>query len=161
MRLFVAIKTDRVLNAALVNVSSSLRLFGNGGFCGEDTYHITLAFIGESDRVSDIKTVLDGINGAPFDISTEELGSFGSTYYVGVSPSPALDALQKSVRDGLVKAGFAIEDRTFVPHITLVRRYQCEMKPVVFVPRATQRVDSVLLMQSVNGTYKTVYTKKL
>ena len=53
----MAIKTDRSVNAALKNVASSLRLFGNGAFCGEDLYHVTLAFIGESDRVQDIKAV--------------------------------------------------------------------------------------------------------
>jgi len=161
VRLFVAIKTDRSVNAALKNVASSLRLFGNGAFCGEDLYHVTLAFIGESDRVQDIKAVLDGIKQAPFDISLSGIGNFGNTYYVGISHSVQLNALQKSVSDGLIKAGFNIEKRPFKPHITLARRYAPDMDPVVFVPSAVLRVEKVLIMQSVGGVYKTVYEKDL
>lgn len=161
MRLFIAIKTSRTVNAALKSISSSLKLFGNGVFCGEDTYHITLAFIGESDRVNDIKAVLDGVESEAFDISLDGIGHFGNTYYAGVSSSAQLYALQKSVSYGLVKAGFDIEDRPFKPHITLVRRYSPDMKPLVFVPDASQRVESVLLMQSIGGAYKTLYAKNL
>lgn len=161
MRLFVVIKTDRAVNAALGNVSSSLKLFGKGRFCGEEPYHLTLAFIGESDRVEDAKAVLEGINRPSFDIALNGLGHFGSTYYVGVSPSPSLCSLQKDVSDGLRQADFNIEDRPFTPHITLVRRYERDMEPVVFVPSVTQRVESVLLMESANGVYRTLYTKRL
>jgi len=69
--------------------------------------------------------------------------------------------LQKSVSDGLIKAGFNIEKRPFKPHITLARLYAPDMDPVVFVPSAVLRVEKVLIMQSVGGVYKTVYEKDL
>lgn len=161
MRLFVAIKTDRTLNAALKNVSSSLKLFGNGSFCGDDMYHITLAFIGESDRIADIKAVLDSVSVSPFDISLEGIGNFGSTYYVGVTPAPALCDMQRELCEKLKKQGFDIENRPFKPHITLARRYKANMPPVVFVPQANQMVTKVILFESAGGVYKPLYTKNL
>ena len=161
MRLFVAIKTDRTLNAALKNVSSSLKLFGNGSFCGEDMYHITLAFIGESDRLAEIKAVLDGVNVSPFDISLEGIGSFGSTYYVAVTPTTVLCDMQRELCKRLRKQGFDIENRPFKPHITLARRYKADMSPFVFVPQATQKVTEITLFESTCGVYKPLYSKKL
>ena len=61
MRLFVAIKTSRAVNAAVKNSAASLALFGSGSFCGDELYHITLAFIGESERARDIVDALKNI----------------------------------------------------------------------------------------------------
>jgi len=162
MRLFVAIKTDRTVNGAVKNTASSLKLFGKGTvYTDEELYHITLAFIGESNRVGDIKSVLDGIKSKPFDISLTQLGNFGDVYYVGVKPTPPLLLLQKEITKALSEKGFDIEKRSFKPHITVARRYRSDIPPVVFVPAASQRVKSVVLMQSVGGVYKILYTKEL
>lgn len=162
MRLFVAIKTDRSVNAAVKNVALSLGLFGKGTvYTEEELYHITLAFIGESDRTEDIKSALDGIKVCPFDISLTKLGNFGEVYYVGVEPTPALTALWEEITKALTKKGFSIEKRGFKPHITVARRYRPDMPLAVYVPVVSQRVKSVALMQSIGGVYKTLYTKEL
>lgn len=161
MRLFLAIKTSRTLNAALKHVSSSLQLFGKGSFCSEELYHITLVFIGESIRTEDIKKVMDAVDTQAFDISLNAMGAFDDTYYVGVSPSAELNTLQEKLTEQLITLGFDIEKRPFVPHITLARRYKCDMPPMVFVPSATERVESFCLMESKGGKYIPLYTKKL
>ncbi len=161
MRLFVAIKTKNAVNAALKHVSSSLKLFGKGSFCAEDTYHVTLAFIGESEAVAGIKNAMDAVEAKAFDISLNGLGNFGDTYYVGVSQSEALSGLQGELVKELTAAGFNVEKRPFVPHITLARRYKSNMPPMVFVPSATEKVESFCLMESKGGKYIPIYTKKL
>jgi len=161
MRLFVAIKTGRAVNAALKHVSSSLAIFGGGSFCKEDMYHITLAFIGETDRAGDIIKAMESVKSPPFSLDIGGVGSFGNTYYVGVQPNKALNALQSNLIKSLRSAGFVLEDRAFVPHITLVRRYRAELAPRVFVPQARMQVESMALMESVGGAYKTLYTKLL
>lgn len=161
MRLFVAIETDKSVNAAVKNAASSLSLFGSGSFCGEDTYHITLAFIGESDKLKTIINALSKIKHEPLNISTDEIGCFGNTYYVGVKQDESLSALQKKVVNALNDAGIKIENRTFLPHITIARRYKSDTKPFVFVPAATMTVDEIVLMESKNGRYLPLYTHTL
>lgn len=161
MRLFVAIKTSRAVNAALKHVSTSLAMFGNGSFCKEDMYHITLAFIGETDRAGDIIKAMDSVKSPPFSLEISGMGSFGNTYYVGVQPSKELSCMQNDLSQSLRSAGFALENRAFVPHITIARRYRAELTPTVFVPQAQMQVESIVLMESVGGTYKPLYTKAL
>ncbi len=162
MRLFVAVKTDRSVDAAVKNAATNLGLFGKGKiYTNEELYHITLAFIGESDRAEEVKQVLDGISTPPFSIELSGTGSFGNTYYVGVAPNEFLSNLQRDITKALREKGFFIEKRQFRPHITIARRFFADMEPVIFVPSVSQRVSSVVLMESLDGGYKTLYTKEL
>lgn len=161
MRLFVAIKTNRAVNAAVKNAAGSLSLFGNGSFCGEDSYHITLAFIGESDKEKDIALSLRKINHRVFEITTDEIGCFGNTYYVGIKPSAALRSLQKEVISALDSVGIVTEKRDFTPHITVARHLKADIQPFVFVPAASMKVSEIVLMESKNGTYVPLFTHKL
>ena len=161
MRLFVAIKTDKAVNAAVKNAAASLSLFGSGSFCGEDMYHITLAFIGETDKYKDAINALSKIKHNAFEITTNALGCFGNTYYVSVSQSKSLTLLQEKVVNALASVGIETEKRSFKPHITVARRYKADMTPFVFVPMASMQVDEIMLMESKNGNYLPLYTHKL
>ncbi len=96
-RLFTALEIPR--NAAL-----SLSLL-RGGLPGArwidvENYHITLRFIGDVDgRTADeVVNRLDRIDREEFQISLQVSVSFGSkkphSVFAGVSPSPAMNALQ-------------------------------------------------------------------
>lgn len=161
MRLFVAIKTSRAVNAAVKNSAASLALFGSGSFCGDELYHITLAFIGESERARDVVDALKNIKASPFDICTGELDAFADTYYVSIKESGQLNALQKAVVQALSSIGIKTEARQFKPHITVTRRFKAQMKPLVFVPAAEMTVNEIVLMESKNGKYNVVFTKPL
>lgn len=156
MRLFVAIKTSSAVNAAVKNAASSLALFGSGAFCGAEMYHVTLCFIGESDRAGDIAAALKSVNAAPFELRTGALGHFGSTYFVSVEQSEALSRLQSRVAAALEGIGVETEKRPFSPHITVARRFKAGAKPVVFVPDAGMTVREMALMESKDGVYRSV-----
>lgn len=160
MRLFVAIELDDRTRAAVSAAAGSLRLFGSGRFCPEDSYHITLAFIGESDRAKDIEKVMDEVVSPCFELSLEGLGHFSTTYFVGIEDSAPLKALQKCLCAGLKAAGFAIDNKGFTPHITLARRFAAQCPPVVFVPERCFGVRGISLMTTVGpGIYRRLYYK--
>ena len=60
MRLFIAINFSPSFKKAILSSAQQLRDRGvRGNFTREENLHLTLAFIGESDRVNDIRGVLD------------------------------------------------------------------------------------------------------
>lgn len=162
MRVFVAIELSEDVKRSLWSVSRSLSMFGDGSFCPKEGYHLTLAFIGETDKLPAVIAAMESVNAPPFTLTTEDMGSFGSTYYVAVTAPPALAALQRAVSTALSARDIKVDSKAFVPHITLVRRFNPVAKPVVFVPLATQRVTSISLMETVGqGVYKCLYRKEL
>lgn len=93
-----------------------------------DSYHLTLAFIGEVDGhvAEDIDASLGRVAEPAFSLTFRGMGTFGSgarmrALWVGVEPNPALDALQARVAGALHRAGVRLERRRFVPHVTLAR----------------------------------------
>ncbi|MBR6594694.1 MAG: RNA 2',3'-cyclic phosphodiesterase [Clostridia bacterium] len=158
MRLFVAIELDDRTRAAVAAAGRSLRFFGDGSFCPEDSYHITLAFIGESDRAQDIAAAMESVMHGGFSLSLGDVGHFGSTYYVALQESTALNAVQGSLCAELRKRGFKLDSKPFTPHVTLVRRFEKRGEPVVLVPERSFSVRGMSLMATVSaGVYRRIH----
>jgi len=121
-RLFVAIALPEVVNDALTQLQSGLR---GARWLPEDNFHLTLAFIGEVDRhgFSEIASALGGINAPSFNLRLKGCGFFGDrkprAVWAGVEANPALAHLQSKVETALKRAGFSLEKRKFIPHVTL------------------------------------------
>ncbi|MDO1583990.1 RNA 2',3'-cyclic phosphodiesterase [Rhizobium oryzicola] len=133
-RLFTALEIPR--NAAL-----SLSLL-RGGLPGArwidvENYHITLRFIGDVDgRTADeVVNRLDRIDREEFQISLTGIGSFGSkkphSVWAGVSPSPAMNALQGEIERICQRIGLPPDPRRFTPHVTLARLKSSRLDDVV------------------------------
>jgi 2'-5' RNA ligase len=145
-RLFTALEIPR--NAAL-----SLSLL-RGGLPGArwidvENYHITLRFIGDvNGRTADeVVNRLDRIDREEFQISLTGIGSFGSkkphSVWAGVSPSPALNALQGEIERICQRIGLPPDPRRFTPHVTLARL-------------KSSRVDDVVQYLSGRGNFHTM-----
>ena len=160
MRLFVAIKTNAAINMAVGSCAGSLSLFGNGSFCSKDMYHITLAFIGERESAGTAVRALEKTEFRPFEIHTGKLINFKNTYCVSIEENRSLSRLNEEVVRALSEEGIDTEKRTFVPHITVARRFVKRAEPLVFVPSASMTVDEIVLAESINGKYKALYRKK-
>jgi len=133
-RLFTALEIPR--SAAL-----SLSLL-RGGLPGArwidvENYHITLRFIGDVDgRTADeVVNRLDRIDREEFQISLTGVGSFGSkkphSVFAGVSPSPAMSALQSEIERICQRIGLPPDPRRFTPHVTLARLKSSRLDDVV------------------------------
>ncbi len=157
MRLFVAIEFSEPFRRSLQSIMEAMRRQGvMGSYTRPENLHLTLAFIGESDRTEDIIRIMSGISGGPFSIEAEGMGRFGDLLWVGVRKNPRLTVLARSLCRQLRQAGFPIEERDFLPHITLVRRSSGSFR--VSVPPAAMSVRSISLMKSEHIDGKPAYT---
>lgn len=94
----------------------------------QDTKHITLRFIGnvtEAEAIA-IELELIAVNVAPFALTVSGCQFFKShgakrIFVANVKPSEALTDLQQRITRVLLHRGINVEERTYVPHITLVR----------------------------------------
>lgn len=131
MRLFVAVDIPDDLKR---KVHESLAPLREHGFpvrwIDEETYHLTLKFLGEvrPERrdafVEVLRRVASGYE--PVDIALHEPGAFPSlrrpsVLWVGVDATPQLRALKHDLEHGFASLGIDRETRAFRPHVTVGR----------------------------------------
>ncbi len=113
-----------------------------------DNLHITTQFIGEwpEARLDEIKQALAGVpaRGA-IDIRVKGIGWFPNerrprVLWAGIDGGEPLRALAQATGEALAKAGVAIEERAFTPHLTLARIR--EREPLGALHRAIEAFPS-------------------
>ncbi len=164
MRLFVAVHFTPEVKSMLLSAIEDLRRQSAGNFTRPENLHLTLAFIGESDRVADAKAALSAVTAVPFELTLSGTGRFGDIYWAGIEKNPALSALADSVRSELLKRNIQIDTKPFKAHITLAREVQARDVKLNIRP-ASMTVSRISLMCSdtINGklTYTEVFGKSL
>lgn len=153
------------------------RLAGLGGgvpgarWTDAENLHLTLSFIGEvpEDRAADLSVELAAVRGAPFDLTLDGVGSFGSgrgarVLWAGVSPSEALSQLQGRIESAITRLGLPVDGRRFTPHVTLARLSRAPTERVgrFLAERGLFRagpfpIDHFTLYQSLRGKEAAVY----
>ena len=120
-----------------------------GKATSEPNIHLTLAFLGEVDRV---KAGAAGreVGAARFDFPVDAARYWTHNRIVWVGPQHMPDALADLARQlhaALAKVGFALEDRPFAAHVTLLRKAG---KPGTLpaLPPVAWPVDEFLLVRS-------------
>ncbi|MBQ6796494.1 MAG: RNA 2',3'-cyclic phosphodiesterase [Clostridia bacterium] len=166
MRLFIAIRFSREIENALMNAIEKMKSQGIGAnFTRRENLHLTLAFIGESDRAEDIKNIIDSLDAHRFEMTVEGSGSFGDLYWAGIGKNPELEGLARDLCGRLRAAGFDIERRRFTPHITLARRVVGKKRPEITIARTAMTVGRISLMRSdrIDGRlcYREVYGRDI
>jgi 2'-5' RNA ligase len=162
MRLFIAVCFPEDVNQHLLRSIDQLKSKTNGNFTKPHNLHITLVFIGETNRVEEIKSAMDEAckNQSPFDLTLNKIGRFerGRSSLVWMSGySEKLPIIYEKLVKILTSKGFEIEKRKFLPHITLGREVifhksknkeetESFLKSLEF--EADTEIDSVVLMSS-------------
>lgn len=121
-RLFVALDLPEVVADAITTLQ-----YGVDGarWRPEENLHLTLSFIGETDRhgFDEALNALSSVEAPAFELSLSGVGFFGDrkprALWVGTSPNEALNHLQSKTETALRRAGFTLEKRKFIPHVTL------------------------------------------
>jgi 2'-5' RNA ligase len=133
MRAFVAIDLADEVRAALTREQTRLK-----AACGHtrdirwtrpEGLHLTLKFLGEveKERVTSVIATLQGLG--KFDQFQVEVNGFGffpdarrpRVFWVGLRAPASLGELAARVEKALEPLGFACEQRSFKPHLTLAR----------------------------------------
>jgi RNA 2',3'-cyclic 3'-phosphodiesterase len=177
MRLFVAVNFTPDVIDHLVDVQALLQTRAEAGnFLPRDNIHLTIVFLGEveSTRIHLIKEAMRRISIPSFSILLTEIGSFktaeGRLYWLGIKKNDQLETMHQELVDGLIKAGFRLDDREYKPHITLAREVvlpeDCDLQKwnEAIQPRRVD-VEKIALMRSdrVNGevVYREVASRHL
>ena len=167
MRLFIAINFNGEINSGLIALRDEVRSrSARGNFTYDENLHLTLAFIGEVSpkKVDTIKAIMETVTFAPFEATTERLGTFarGTLWWAGLREDAPLMDLQREVEHKLALCGFEMDDRKYSPYITLGREVVTDAKPWKTEPFG-ETVGAIDLMKSerIDGklTYTTIFTE--
>ncbi len=146
MRLFTAIRPSPAAEEALLAAQAELRRLGRGSFPRREMLHLTLAFLGETADAAAAEAAVEGV------------GQFGDTWWAGVRENPGLERLALEHQADLRRRGFAIEERPWMPHITLARHYRPKGEmPQFSLPPVEMAVREVLLLESLQREGRSVY----
>jgi len=131
MRLFVAIDLDPEIRARIATFLEGVRGFASEArWVPAESLHITLKFIGESQRLEEIKSSLATVSGKATQLSFRGTGFFPNpraarVFWVGIGADEDADenltALAAGIDRELEKIGIEKEERAYSPHLTLAR----------------------------------------
>ena len=150
-RLFFALWPDAAAAEALARLARDLAPRVGGKPVPESKIHLTLAFLGE---VAAERAAAVPVEGRAFAVSIDCMGAFrgARVAWAGIAAPPAaLVDLQSRLAGQLRAGGFELEDRPFVPHLTLARRIAAPLPRQAIAPIGWQ-VREVALMRSEAGT---------
>lgn len=174
MRTFIALELPDDFIADIAALSRRLKATLEGRFLQTETYHLTLAFLGDIAE-ADIDAVIDAMEAACTGVGTiplqsDGLGKFGrasdATLWLGIAPAPELTQLAERVREELVARNIPFDDKPFKPHITLARRVRIPKidLPALAFPQESE-ASTVTLFKSTlardGATYKPLHTVEL
>ncbi|BDE97049.1 RNA 2',3'-cyclic phosphodiesterase [Raoultibacter timonensis] len=171
MRVFVALELPQAFASDIAALSRQLKYAVEGRFLAAETYHLTLAFLGEATEAG-IASAIEAActNAAAIPLRSDGLGKFGrasdATLWLGIAATPDLMRLAETVREELGARGVAYDGKPFKPHITLARRVRIprtDLPPLAFP--LNDEASAVTLFKSTlardGATYKPLYTARL
>ena len=129
-RLFLAASLPPSAVRELSRVCASMRRAVRARYSREENYHVTLAFLGDTDL-----TLVPAIGGVieraaagvpPVPARLGSLGFFGkpgsAVLWCGLTGAEGLEALAANIRGGLDEAGISFDRKPMKAHITLARQ---------------------------------------
>lgn len=134
MRTFIGLELDRELKLKLKSIQKLLKTYSSkGSWVDVDNFHITLKFLGETNRneITKIGEIIKKVSKKypPINLSLDRFGYFNNkkgkigVLWLGSSEEvKELIKLHNDIENELTKLNFPKEKRRFKPHITLGRR---------------------------------------
>ena len=127
MRLFVALDIDSEVRRRITEFRNQMRpLAPDVRWVDPETFHITLQFLGETNRLDEIQRALQSVRAAPIELSFRNAGFFPSpksprVFWVGIEADQNLQELATLIGHALRPLGFEPDAAPFKPHLTLAR----------------------------------------
>jgi len=127
LRLFFALWPDDATRDALDRAGKWLHQHCGGRSMRADTLHITLAFLGSTPaaQLERLAACADTVKTEAFELTLDQAGYWRHNRigWLGASETPPQHLeLVSALNAALQGAGFAIDSRPHVPHITLLRK---------------------------------------
>lgn len=161
MRIFIAIRFTEAFKSSILDAQDGLKEYGvKGNYTQPENLHLTLAFIGETERVEEIKAAVDSVKFEPFVIRTGKMGCFNGrsrAVWLGIEGEDKVKAIAQQLRRNLDQRGIDYAKGKFCPHITLVRQ-PSEMPLDIDVESESMTVSKIYVMKSERINGRLVYT---
>jgi 2'-5' RNA ligase len=158
VRLFLALWPPATTAQALAQWSQEVARDTGGTPTASEKIHLTLAFLGEADPANAFKAARR-VKGArhALPIDHAHYWKHNKIVWVGPQAMPApLAALAGQLHAALKDHGFALEERPFAAHVTLLRKAK-PPKALPPLPKVDWPVDEVLLVRSRNSPKGATY----
>lgn len=136
MRLFIALDIDEAIREHIQTFVRGVQNFApDVRFVGPETYHITLKFLGETDRAEAIKHALAEIRSPQFQVEFKGFGFFPGSknprvFWTGIHAGHELQQLASAIDTAMVPLGFEREKGEYHPHLTLARSGSGRPRPM-------------------------------
>ena len=152
IRLFFALWPDVATRTALDTLARNVASETGGRKVATGNLHLTLAFLGErpAAMVPDLCAIASQIDALPFSLPFDDVGCWRKTgiAWLATSPNvPPLLELRERVVRALATLHVVIEERRFLPHVTLARHIESVIARQSAPPIEWQ-VDSFALVAS-------------
>lgn len=162
MRLFIAILLSEQMKQALVQCQEELvRQAEFARPTDWENLHLTLAFIGETQRPDDVRAAMEAVAIQPMKLTLAGCGRFrgdgGDLYWAGLCDQPALSRMAQSLARELRARGFVTEERPFRAHITLARQVRAKEKISLTLAPVSMTAGKISLMESRREGGKLIY----
>lgn len=167
MRLFLALNFNNSFKEAVSHIYLKLKKSGvKGNYTLLPNLHMTLAFLGETIKVDEIKVkkVIESVNFTPFELTFNKLDSFvncGKEIVYLATKNDTLITLVSQLRSKLKNFDISFDEKNFRAHITLLRNAVGFSSELISINKLTASVESIDLMHPhrVDGvlTYTRIY----
>lgn len=158
MRLFFALWPPRATAQALGDWAAAVGGQSGGKVTAVENIHLTLAFLGEADAdkaLDAARRVKAPRHELPIDAA--RYVKKNEMLWVAPATLPAeLTALAGDLHRALRGAGFALEERPFAAHVTLIRKARMP-KSIPPLPRVRWPVDEFVLVRSRTSSKGSTY----
>lgn len=128
-------------------------------------FHVTSVFLGQVTPVQlePVLADMDNLDVTPFSMQFNMLGYWSkpAIFWLGCThPHDSAGRLAQWLSSCVKRHGLSIENRPYVPHITLVRKARAAPPTPLFPPDFTLRFDTVHLFESVSGQHGVRYESR-
>lgn len=127
MRLFIALDIDDSIRRRIATFVEGVRGFApEVRFVGPESFHVTLKFLGETDKLEPIVSALNEIHGQSIALSFRGYGFFpgpknARVFWTGIEAGKELQELVSQIDKEMTGLGFERERGPYRAHLTLAR----------------------------------------
>ncbi len=148
MRLFIALDIDPGIRDRITSFRDQMRaLVPDARWVGSETFHVTLQFLGETNKLDEICHALQLVKCVSTQLAFRGSGFFPDSkaprvFWVGIEGDEHLQSLAGEVAKAVLPLGFEGDAASYMPHLTLARSGSGRPRPVS-VERATPSLQRV------------------
>ncbi|MBR2529154.1 MAG: RNA 2',3'-cyclic phosphodiesterase [Blautia sp.] len=158
MRVFLALQLSEEMKKALIGTMHDMKQQGiKGNYVPMQNFHITLAFVGQTQMIDEIRQVMDSIPIEKSRLSFSDFGYTGDVFWIGVKGNQKIKKYVSDLRKRLKEKGIPCDDAKFEPHVTLIRQQKGKRPAGLAIPKADMTVTRVSLMKSEEKDGKRIY----